>query len=82
MSILRAVFEGYSSAKPKHRDWEYEYLLTTPVLHSSQYLNELYEHAKTKEQKECIIQHLNRHDTYGVENYRNIQDKFINERWK
>ena len=82
MSLLEALFNGYKKAKPRHADWEYEYLLTTPVLHSSQYLNELFDHAKTKAQKECIIQHLNRHDTYAIDSYREIQGRFINERWK
>lgn len=82
MSILRALFEGYRTAKIKTRDWEYENLLNTPILHSSQYLHDLYMAAETKEQKDCIIQHLNNHAAWEVKPYRDIQDKIINERWK
>lgn len=85
MSIIKAIFEGYKAAKeknPDYRSWEYDYLLTTPYLHSSQYLGELYEKAKDDYQKECIVDHLNRHNTWGIKSYDKIQKKFIDERWK
>lgn len=73
------MFSDY--AKKRNRDWEYEYLKTTPVLHSSQYLSELYDQAKTKQQRECILEHMNRHTAWEVESYRKIEQNFINKEW-
>jgi hypothetical protein len=75
------MFEGYKAAK-KSRQWEYDQLLSTPCLHSSQYLHELYTAAENKEQEDCILDHMNRHAAWEVDSYRKIEKKIISERWK
>lgn len=82
MGIIRAIFEGYRSVKPKHDDSIYEYLKDTPVLHSSQYLDELYQHAQTKFQEDCILEHMNRHGAWEVKSYRAIEREIIDRRWR
>lgn len=74
-------FKLYSS-KERDRQWEYDLLEESPFLYSSQYLGELYAEAKTLEQKEAVAGHIAFHKAYDVKSYKEIEQKFIDERWK
>lgn len=80
MSILSSIFSGYKAAtKSKAIDKEYLLVAEYPMLHSSQYLNDLYDHATTKEQKDCVLEHINRFAAYEVDSYMEIHKKAIKE---
>lgn len=82
MGLLSAIFAGMrDSREKKAKQQEYENLLSTPYLHSSQFLNDLYLSADTKAQKEAIIEHINRFQAYEVESYMDIHEKYISGRW-
>lgn len=66
-SILFGVHDGMKEAgkKKKPGEWEYENLEHTPFLHSSDYLNELYEDAQYNWQRDAVKDHMERHDVLG-----------------
>jgi hypothetical protein len=81
--VFRGVIQGVAEHhKQKHRPYEYENLTTTPYLHSSQYLNELYTDSRSKHEKECILDHLYRHHANGrdileIESYAKLEKKIM-----
>lgn len=79
MGFLARLFRYYG--ENRDRNWEYEYLKTAPVLHSSQYLSELYENAENKYQQECILEHMNRYAAWEVDSYKEIEQKYIRKVW-
>lgn len=79
MGFLASLFKWYG--ENRDRKWEYEYLKTTPVLHSSQYLSELYNNAENKYQQECILEHMNRFAAWEVDSYKRIERDFIKKEW-
>lgn len=79
--FLSAIFAGYKEAKKdKVKELEYEGLLYTPFLNSSQYLTDLYNQAETEEQEDYVIDHINRHKVYSVGAYGDLYDKHIDKR--
>lgn len=83
MSLLGSLFSGYKAAnKSKMIDREYLLVAEYPMLHSSHYLNDLYERATTKEQKDCVLEHINRFAAYEVDSYMEIHRKAMDSRWK
>ena len=70
--LIKGVAEGYSEApsiKRKKLDWAYEELEETPYLYSSNYLYELVDDAETQDDLLCVFEHLERHQTHGIESY-------------
>lgn len=87
-SLILAIFnKGFSYYddniyKNRDRQWEYDLLEESPFLYSSQYLGELYAEAQTLEQREAVAGHISYHKAYDVDSYKEIEQKFIDERWK
>jgi len=81
--FIAAIFAGYKEAtKDKKKQLEYEGLLHTPFLNSPEYLMDLYNQAENEEQRDCIIDHINRHKVYEIGAYGDLYNKHIDERWK
>jgi hypothetical protein len=58
---LQSIFQAYSEYRKWHRKMnEFEYLESTPYLHSSDYLKELYRGADTKEKKQKLFDYMER----------------------
>lgn len=81
-NIMRSVTDGYKEARPNRRDWEYGYLASAPVLHSSEYLTDLLDGARNRDQEDCILEHINKHDAWDVDSYRNVGNQIIDKRWR
>jgi len=85
LSLIGSVFEGArNSREKKYRKREYDRLTTTPFLHGSEYLNELYNAAEKKSEHECILQHLYNHQEVGVleiESYQSLEKKIVDTYW-
>jgi hypothetical protein len=88
--IIRSIFEGYKAAKSERKtvfdSWEYDQLLDTPYLHSSQFLNQLYEDAQNDKDAgsykiDCIVEHMNRHGVWDIDGYKKVEQKIIDKRW-
>ena len=81
--IIKAMFDGYKETQPRrnHKGWEYESLTRTPFLHSSDYLNSMYEDAQSDFEKDCIVDHMVRHDAWDTNSYKRLEQKIIDERW-
>ena len=70
--LIKGVAQGYSEAPSTQRkklDWAYEELEETPYLHSSKYLYELVDEAETQDDLFSVFEHLERHQTHGIESY-------------
>jgi hypothetical protein len=79
------MFEGYKDAKGSsvyEKQRKFNHLLSTPYLEDSQYLSDLYQQATSKEQKDCILEHMNRFTAWEVKTYKALEKKIIDERWK
>jgi hypothetical protein len=59
--VLQSIFQAYAEYRKRHRKMnEFEYLESTPYLHSSDYLKELYRGADTKEKKQKLFDYMER----------------------
>lgn len=80
--VLGGAIKGYSTSKPvqdRERKWKFDELDHTEMLFSSQYLNELYEDARTKSEHEAILGHLYKHDVTDIDTYKQIEQKIIDK---
>lgn len=66
MRFLNSVLAGVRSAS-RTSEWRYKDLDTTPYLHGSEYLNELYEGASVEWQEDAVYGHMLRYDVIGKE---------------
>lgn len=86
MSLISSIFAGArESREKKYRKREYDGLTTTPFLHGSEYLNELYNAAEKKSEHECILQHLYNHQEVGIleiESYKKLETDIVDRYWK
>ncbi|WP_233253063.1 MULTISPECIES: hypothetical protein [unclassified Geobacillus] len=65
---LRSIFQAYTEYRKRHRKInEFEYLESTPYLHSSDYLKELYRGADTKEKKQKLFDYIQRFEVNDKE---------------
>lgn len=65
---LRSIFQAYAEHRKRHRKMnEFEYLESTPYLHSSDYLKELYRGADTKEKKQKLFDYIQRFEVNDKE---------------
>jgi hypothetical protein len=93
MGLIQSIFNGIAAGRAqKQRHDEYTQLLYTPFLHSSSYLEELADKAKTKGELEIILDHMYRHHateysyldekgeerTETIENYHKLEWFIIN----
>lgn len=60
MYWLLSIIGAISAYKRQHwiKDWRYEDLGTTPFLYDTEYLEQLYDKAKDKEQKGMVWEHI------------------------
>lgn len=80
--FIKSLFDGYAEAKKgKRKELQWEELEHTPFLFSSDYLNEMYEEAESKEDYETILDHLYRNDATEISNYADIEERIINKYW-
>jgi len=77
---IQAAFDGYKEAKATpNYPREFEKLEHTRYLYGSEELNDLYHHAKTKQDYETILGHMYRFDATEVKSYEKIEKKIINK---
>lgn len=85
MSFLGGLFRAYNESdfgKEKKRGRPFRELDGFPMLHSSKYLNELAKQAKTDDELDLILDHLYKFDTLDIDNYKKVEQKIIDMRWK
>jgi hypothetical protein len=86
MKILHAIAYGvfgYYKEKGREKQNEFDFLSCTDLLHSSDYLEEMYRAANGDKAKEDIIlDHINKHAAYEVDSYKLLESKIVNKRWR
>ena len=85
MSFFRSLFQAYNGSdygKEKKRSRPFRELDGFPMLHSSNYLNNLITQAETDDELDLILEHLYKFDTLDIESYKNVEQKIIDRRWK
>lgn len=80
--FVQSMFDGYREAKKGDFTTQFAELEWTPLLFSSNYLDDMYDKAKTKEDYYTILDHMYRHDATEVESYRKIEQKIIDRYWR
>jgi hypothetical protein len=80
--MIKTIIETYFRTKEEKTDWRYGELEVTPLLKDSEYLSDLYETAKDKEQKGAIFDHIYRHDALDVGRYEKLAKKYEKEFWE
>lgn len=82
--LVGEVVKHYKKKNTTPRKDAYDYLVRDDCLNDSSYLDFLAENAKTKDQIDCIHEHLNNFndkvDVYGVPNYMKLSQKLIEKR--
>lgn len=79
------MIKGFIDGLPLHkkqRQHEYDMLTKTPYLYSSDFLKEMYENSRKKEEHECILGHMYNHNTKGIEGYDKLEREIIDRYWK
>ncbi len=86
MKVLHAIAHGvfgYYKEKGKARQNEFDFLSCTDLLHSSDYLEEMYIAANgNKDKEDIILDHINKHAAYEVDSYKELENKISRKRWK
>lgn len=89
-----SICKGYGEAKSKkNRSREYESLSNYPMLYSSQYLEQMTDAARRKEEFNHILDHMYKHDAMNIrdeedeiigsiDSYKNIERKIIDRYWR
>jgi len=69
------------SREAKFKQQQYQSLIETPFLHSSQYLKDLYA-SGNEEEKGIVMDHINRFGAYEVDSYMELHNKEMERKWK
>lgn len=80
--FVKSMFDGYRDVKKDDYSQQFAELEWTPFLFSSDYLNDMYSKATTKEQHETILGHLYRHEATDVDSYQSIEKRIIDKYFK
>jgi hypothetical protein len=88
---VQSIFDGIREARKDNYDRRFNDLnktwncwigeASTPLLEVAE-LNDLLDHAKTKEHYDAILDHLYRHDATRVKPYKKIENKIIDQFWE
>lgn len=79
MTIQQAIKQWFKYRKTS--DYQYVQAAVSPILYGSEQLMVMYRNAATPKQKECLMEHLVRHDviTMKYSDYRKLYDKLYDE---
>lgn len=80
--FVKSMFDGYRNVKKDDYSQQFSELDWTPFLFSSDYLNDMYSNATTKEQHETILDYLYRHNATEVSSYQAIEQQIIDKYFK
>lgn len=73
--------EFVRSKSKREYDMRFDLLDQSPFLHSSKYLNELYESAKSKQDFNVLLEHIYKSQAEEIDSYQEIEKKIINKYW-
>ena len=90
MSICKAMGD---SKREKNRDRDYNSIANHHMLHSAQYLDQMKDVARRKDEFECILNHMYSHDamylrdedgeiTEVISSYKDIENDIIDRYWR
>lgn len=90
MSVCKAMGD---SKREKNRNRDYDSISNHHMLHSSQYLDQMTDAARRKDEFECILNHMYNQDamylrdeegeiTEVISSYKEIESKIIDRYWR
>ena len=68
MNIFKTIAKSTWNKNRLHREY-IDQLHDTPFLHSSDHLTQLIYQSETQEDLDAILDHMDRHNTYGIPSY-------------
>lgn len=81
--FVKSLFDGYSAAREKsYYPRKFEEMKKTNLLFGVDDLNDMFSHARSKEEHEIILDHMYRFDATQVGYYQKIEKKIINHYWE
>lgn len=75
--IYHLTAEVVKSNKKKEYDLRFQLLEGSPYLHSSEYLNELYDSARSKKEYGVLLDHIYKSEAEEIDSYKEIEQKII-----